>query len=143
MSSLASHVSRPLRRLYARVCSACRAGICRLLRAYQLFVSPMFFGASCRYYPTCSQYALWLFGANVSILCASACVLARIVRCNPFSAGGIDYPIVWHSPHALLPKPCLVHKPVAVHFWLVPRNTFLGLHSFYLIKSQYEGKLCD
>ncbi|MDE7255727.1 MAG: membrane protein insertion efficiency factor YidD [Helicobacter sp.] len=140
--SLASRLPCLLRRAFARVCSAFRAGICRLLRAYQLFVSPMFFGASCRYYPSCSQYALWLFGANASMLLASVCVLTRIVRCNPFSAGGIDYPIVWHSPHALLPKPCFAHKPVAVRFWLVPRKAFLGFHSFYLIKSQYEGKLC-
>ncbi|MDE7316818.1 MAG: membrane protein insertion efficiency factor YidD [Helicobacter sp.] len=131
-----------LRRLYASFCAASRASICYLLRAYQLFVSPMFFGASCRYYPSCSQYALWLFSVNTSILCASVYVLARLVRCNPFCAGGIDYPIVWYSPRAFLPKPCCARKSIVVHFWLVPRKPFLGLHSFYLIKSQYEGKLC-
>lgn len=142
MNRVASRICRLLRRLFVRVSMSCRIGVCALLRAYQLFISPMFLGASCRYYPSCSQYALWLFSANGSMLFAFVCVLARLVRCNPFCAGGIDYPIVWHSPRAFLPKPCCARKSIVVHFWLVPRKPFLGLHSFYLIKSQYEGKLC-
>ncbi len=129
--------------MFAWFSSCCRRFVCGSLRAYQLFVSPMFFGSSCRYYPTCSQYALWLFSARFGLLFGFLNVLWRIVRCNPFCAGGIDYPIVCCSPK--LCKPIMAYKPIAVHFWLVPRKNYkvLGIvfQSFYLIKSQYEGSL--
>lgn len=48
-------------------------------------------GPSCKFYPTCSSYAVdainhygWLKGSLLS--------LYRILRCNPFSKGGIDFP---------------------------------------------------
>ena len=59
-----------------------------LIRFYQLFLSPVF-SPSCRYEPTCSEYAreailtrgiwsgLWLS-------------LRRILRCHPWSRGGHD-----------------------------------------------------
>jgi putative membrane protein insertion efficiency factor len=61
----------------------------RLLhRAYKLTLSP-FIGRSCRFEPTCSDYGLeaverygWLRGSFMA--------LRRILRCNPWCAGGHD-----------------------------------------------------
>ncbi|MCC8417000.1 MAG: membrane protein insertion efficiency factor YidD [Rickettsia endosymbiont of Bryobia graminum] len=59
-----------------------------LIKFYQFFISPLL-GSNCRFYPTCSKYAmlsiqkhgnvkgLWLF-------------LKRIIKCHPFCQGGYD-----------------------------------------------------
>ncbi|WOC32280.1 MULTISPECIES: membrane protein insertion efficiency factor YidD [Caproicibacterium] len=60
----------------------------RLIRFYQKRVSPLH-GPMCRYMPTCSNYALEAierFGPFKGGLLA----LWRLLRCNPFSRGGID-----------------------------------------------------
>ena len=58
------------------------------LRWYQGF-SRRYLPASCRYWPSCSQYAM---GAVQAHGAARGVWLAgrRLVRCHPFSAGGID-----------------------------------------------------
>ena len=59
-----------------------------LIRGYQAWISPGF-GASCRYFPSCSQYAyeaVRKYGA-VQGLCLS---VRRILRCHPFAEGGCD-----------------------------------------------------
>ncbi|AJC86059.1 membrane protein insertion efficiency factor YidD [Campylobacter sp. RM16704] len=62
----------------------------KLIRFYQLFISPLK-PKCCRYYPSCSEYALWQFNKN-NILKAFVAVFLRILKCNPFFKGGIDYP---------------------------------------------------
>lgn len=65
----------------------------RILRAYKWAVSPMF-PPSCRYVPTCSEYAMEAverFGA----LRGGLMSLARLSRCHPFARGGYD-PVVKH-----------------------------------------------
>lgn len=60
----------------------------RLIRFYQRKISP-FRPPSCKYYPTCSAYALTAidrFGAFRGGLLA----LLRLARCRPWSDGGID-----------------------------------------------------
>jgi len=59
---------------------------------YQKFISPVF-GNNCRFYPTCSEYAKWLFD-NQNIIEATLKTTTRILRCNQFFEGGIDYPKV-------------------------------------------------
>jgi uncharacterized protein len=58
------------------------------IRLYQRFVSPAF-APRCRYYPTCSQYAVQSIRELGPIRGA---ILAgwRLLRCNPFSRGGVD-----------------------------------------------------
>ena len=59
-----------------------------LIEGYRRFVSPLL-PASCRYIPTCSQYALEAmkrFGARRGFLLA----MRRLLRCNPFAQGGYD-----------------------------------------------------
>lgn len=59
------------------------------IRAYQRFVSPMF-PRRCKYHPTCSAYAVDAvreFGVMRGIVLAGW----RLLRCNPWSRGGVDY----------------------------------------------------
>jgi putative membrane protein insertion efficiency factor len=58
------------------------------IRGYQMFLSPLF-PASCRYYPTCSQYAIEAIQKH-GALKGSMYAVRRISRCHPFSAGGFD-----------------------------------------------------
>ncbi len=51
-------------------------------------ISPLY-GDVCRYYPTCSSYGLQQVQQRGLIL-GAVLTLWRILRCNPFSAGGID-----------------------------------------------------
>jgi uncharacterized protein len=60
-----------------------------LIRGYRRFVSPLFL-PRCKYHPTCSQYALDAlreFGFARGVALAGW----RILRCNPWSHGGVDY----------------------------------------------------
>ena len=59
-----------------------------LIRGYQLVVSPLTRG-SCKYHPSCSQYAL---DALRQYGLVRGVVLAgwRLLRCNPWSHGGVD-----------------------------------------------------
>lgn len=73
-----------------------------LIRAYQLLVSPLL-GPRCRFYPSCSQYALEaieLHGALRGTLLA----LHRLSCCHPFHAGGYDPVPPPASPAALPPR---------------------------------------
>ena len=62
--------------------------IALLIRAYQLGISPLL-GARCRFYPSCSQYALEAVRAHGSLR-GAALALRRLARCHPFHAGGYD-----------------------------------------------------
>lgn len=58
------------------------------VRAYQVGLSPLL-PASCRYYPSCSAYAIQAlekYGAVRGAWLATK----RILRCHPFRAGGFD-----------------------------------------------------
>lgn len=60
-----------------------------LISFYRKVLSPLK-PACCRFYPTCSEYAytaILRFGACKGGLLA----IRRILRCNPFNEGGIDY----------------------------------------------------
>ncbi|MBQ6292741.1 MAG: membrane protein insertion efficiency factor YidD [Lachnospiraceae bacterium] len=66
-----------------------------LIRFYQKYISPMKRGGSCKYIPTCSEYARQAIEKH-GALKGSVLAVWRILRCNPFSAGGIDpVPEVW------------------------------------------------
>lgn len=62
-----------------------------LIRKYQRYISPLKTKPTCRFYPTCSEYAVLTiekygaFRGGIKAVC-------RILRCNPLFKGGIDYP---------------------------------------------------
>lgn len=59
-----------------------------LIRVYQLVISPLI-GPRCRYYPTCSHYAIEAIQLHGPI---KGCFLAarRVLRCHPGQPGGYD-----------------------------------------------------
>ncbi len=59
-----------------------------LIRVYRKFLSPLK-KPCCRFYPTCSQYAIEAIG-KYGALKGSGKALCRIARCNPFCKGGYD-----------------------------------------------------
>ena len=59
-----------------------------LIRLYQLFISPLL-GNNCRYYPTCSQYAIEAIEKK-GIIKGSWMAVKRICRCHPWHNGGYD-----------------------------------------------------
>jgi putative membrane protein insertion efficiency factor len=59
-----------------------------LLRFYKRLISPLL-PASCRFVPTCSEYAAEAV-ARHGFLRGTALGLWRLLRCNPFSRGGYD-----------------------------------------------------
>jgi putative membrane protein insertion efficiency factor len=59
-----------------------------LLRAYQLVLSPML-GQNCRFYPSCSHYAIEALRSHGAAR-GSLLSLRRVCRCHPWNAGGND-----------------------------------------------------
>jgi putative membrane protein insertion efficiency factor len=59
-----------------------------LIKGYQYLLSPLF-GQQCRYYPTCSQYALDAIEQHGAIK-GSYYTTHRLLRCHPWCAGGHD-----------------------------------------------------
>jgi len=55
---------------------------------YQKFISPTF-APRCKYYPSCSSYALTAIQSHG--LKGVAMAAWRVLRCNPWSHGGVDY----------------------------------------------------
>jgi putative membrane protein insertion efficiency factor len=59
------------------------------IKGYQKLISP-YFAPRCKYYPSCSTYAelaITEFGIKGLFMATW-----RLIRCNPFSHGGVDYP---------------------------------------------------
>jgi len=68
-----------------------------MVHVYRHAVSP-FLPVSCRYLPTCSEYALDAI-AEYGALRGSALALARIARCHPWGGAGYD-PVPPRHAHA-------------------------------------------
>ena len=73
-----------------------------LIRLYQWTVSPLL-GPRCRFYPSCSQYALEAC-ERFGVLRGGWLTLARLARCHPWHPGGFD-PV----PAATRPLLCHPH----------------------------------
>jgi putative membrane protein insertion efficiency factor len=58
------------------------------IRLYQRLISPAF-APRCRYYPTCSSYAVEAL-RELGPVCGTILAGWRLLRCNPFSHGGVD-----------------------------------------------------
>lgn len=59
-----------------------------LFRLYQLIVSPLI-GPSCRFYPTCSHYAIEAL-QTYGFFKGGYLTLRRVLRCHPGNPGGYD-----------------------------------------------------
>jgi len=59
------------------------------IKLYQKTLSPMF-GDRCKYFPSCSHYAVDALNER-GVLKGLALIAWRLLRCNPWSLGGVDY----------------------------------------------------
>jgi putative membrane protein insertion efficiency factor len=59
-----------------------------ILRGYRAGISPLY-GDVCRYYPSCSRYTLEAI-QEYGVIRGTALGAWRILRCNPWSKGGVD-----------------------------------------------------
>ncbi len=64
--------------------------VIRLVRGYQLWISPML-GPRCRFQPTCSEYLI-LAIRKYGLVSGMIRGIWRICRCHPFGRGGYDPP---------------------------------------------------
>ena len=61
----------------------------KMIRLYQKYISPWKRNGHCKYYPTCSNYAIEAY-QKYGFFKGTALTVWRILRCNPFSKGGYD-----------------------------------------------------
>lgn len=59
-----------------------------LIRGYRFVLSP-WLGGACRYWPTCSEYALEAVETHGAVR-GGWLMLGRLARCHPYGAGGVD-----------------------------------------------------
>lgn len=102
-----------------------RKFLLKLLWLYQRFFTLLSFG-SCRYYPTCSEYAKINFENN-SLSSAFYNSFTRILRCNQMFDGGIEYAVL----NKLQLKPTNMGID-SIKYWLVPskKNRFFIIKNF-------------
>lgn len=59
-----------------------------LIRIYQRFISPLL-GPRCRFYPSCSSYAVQALTVH-GVIKGSGLAAWRLLRCHPWNPGGLD-----------------------------------------------------
>ena len=59
-----------------------------IIKAYQYTISPLL-GNNCRFYPTCSNYALEAI-KEYNFFSALKLITFRVLRCNPWGGSGVD-----------------------------------------------------
>ena len=97
----------------------------KFIKIYKYF-SPLL-GSNCRYYPSCSTYALWEF-ENDNFFRAFFKSLLRILRCNQLFAGGIDYPVIKKKINPIY------GKKIKIKYWYIP----VEKNRFIIIKAENE-----
>ena len=70
--------------------SALRTVAVAPIRVYQRAISPAL-PKRCKYYPSCSEYAVQAV-RSYGILRGLVLAAWRLLRCNPWSHGGVDFP---------------------------------------------------
>lgn len=93
---------------------------------YKLFISPVL-PKSCRYYPTCSEFALQKLKFS-GFFQALFAILFRILKCNPLFKGGFDYPVVKRT--FKINSLSFNNSKIIPNYWFVP----LCNDKYYLIK---------
>ncbi|SHK80180.1 hypothetical protein SAMN05443637_11293 [Pseudonocardia thermophila] len=77
-----------MRSLVHRTSGAVVTALVFLLRIYQVHVSPAF-PPTCRFYPSCSQYAVEALQIH-GVLRGVGLTTWRLLRCHPWHPGGAD-----------------------------------------------------
>jgi putative membrane protein insertion efficiency factor len=61
------------------------------IRIYQRLISPLVPANTCKYHPSCSEDAALAIGKH-GVVRGFGLAAWRLLRCNPWSHGGVDYP---------------------------------------------------
>lgn len=81
-----------------------------LLRLYRLLVSPIY-GDTCRFYPSCSAYALGAVTEH-GVVRGGWLALRRLARCHPWNPGGVDHvPVNARRARSATDGPTHSHDP--------------------------------
>ncbi len=67
----------------------------KLIELYRVLISPLF-PPSCRFQPTCSQYAIEAI-ERFGVFRGSGLAIKRVLRCHPFHPGGYDPVPDWNQ----------------------------------------------
>lgn len=86
-------------RILDRLVSGVMIGV---VRCYQLLVRPLLVGPTCRFYPTCSDYALGAVRTH-GALRGGGLAVRRVCRCHPWNPGGYD-PVPQRTVDAVAPR---------------------------------------
>jgi len=106
-----------------------RKALLKILAIYQKFFTLIGYG-SCRYYPTCSEYAKWQFEENPLHIAFYESAI-RILSCNQLFPGGIDYPQKRYFCET--PEKLTINS---IKYWLVPTKN----KQYHIIKNfQFKG----
>ena len=97
----------------------------KLIIFYQKFISVLS-PPSCRYIPTCSQYAK-LHIRHTNLFKAIYLIILRVLKCNQLFKGGYDYPIIDYKPHNI------VYKKIKVTLWFVPIKN--SKNKYYIVQA--------
>ncbi|MDN5789337.1 MAG: membrane protein insertion efficiency factor YidD [Micrococcales bacterium] len=74
-----------------------------VVRFYQLVISPLF-PSSCRFYPSCSAYAMTAL-TRFGPVRGGWLAMRRLGRCHPWNPGGVDpVPMTWAMRHDVRPE---------------------------------------
>jgi putative membrane protein insertion efficiency factor len=65
-----------------------RRAVVLCLRLYRLVISPLY-GPTCRFYPSCSEYALIAVDRH-GVIRGGWLAVRRLLRCHPWNPGGVD-----------------------------------------------------
>jgi len=77
-----------VKRSLARLSYLLREAFLLPVHAYRWLISPNL-RPRCRYYPSCSSYAVQAV-REVGVIKGTILAVWRVVRCNPWSPGGVD-----------------------------------------------------
>ncbi len=87
-----------------------------IIKVYQKYISPLS-APSCRFYPSCSNYAITTFKFNNPFI-AFFVVCYRILRCQPLCKDGFDF-----ATTNKLPKANILHtSKTCIKYSLLPRK---------------------
>ena len=78
-----------------------KKNIINIIRLYQRYISPLK-GTKCPFFPSCSEYGIKSI-EKYGVIKGSLLGAFRIIRCNPFSKGGVDpVPEIGENYHRLI-----------------------------------------
>lgn len=77
-----------LKQLYCKVRRLVSLFFLMLIKGYRYFISPLT-GPRCRFYPTCSEYAMQAIKTHGPLI-GLWLMIKRLLKCHPYHAGGYD-----------------------------------------------------